>query len=792
MKLVHATTGQIHFFPDPNNVRYVFFSHAWSSPRDNEWPCYDSNGALEPTGISPSPSIVRNVLKLAQKHGFDYAWIDSLCIDKTSSAEISETIVSLSSYLENSDYCFAYLADFTASSVSPNVPSLSRCKYWTRSWTLQQMVVPSRVLFFDSQFQCIGDRSSSQFAGLISSITGVDEDVLCGRRALQDISIARRMSWAAGRESSRPEDTIYALLGLFDVLMPVMYGEGDTRAIRRLQQEIVKSTNDMSLLAWSSSEKGEFRGVFASSLQEYHDFGTRDIAKFPFKFPGFVALTNCGLLAQGMMSPIDGGLFLNLGAQLGLESQGRVIGLLLQQRTDGKFMRSSDWMIKKLPMDQKLQPMQIMISCEEPATAATRVPHSKRLSNTSSMHHDQLNRGVPQQSRFPSLAAKGASESDILDVEMLIRQEQSIVPWTEDVLPLHTAHRGDSDWIDVGSDSEGSDVDLSSTVFSKISLIADGCMPASRSSTPASVISTADFRLEDTFIDCGQSPVTLSLASTKETSPDTSNHTLQPAQAKMRLSHGTQNADFEAIRQQLLQPALASFHSWSTIFLRLIGNQTRRVKQSPGSTRRLGKGRRRRPVNGGVPLELSCPFFRRYPDRYRNCLKSHSLRSFSEVKDHVLEHHHLPYYCPTCKNTFELAIQRNEHIVGRTCNLRTGFSYVGVSGDQKMLMDGIQRYLSTEEQWEQLWQILFPGNKEHQSPYLGQGLELKVANMRAFWRSRGPALVHTELKGTGTIDALDGSQETKLLLSQILSDVIDNLLAGSSLDPSHTFAHPSA
>ncbi|PMD16890.1 hypothetical protein NA56DRAFT_730642, partial [Hyaloscypha hepaticicola] len=170
--------------------------------------------------------------------GWEYVWIDSCCIDKTSSAELSEAINSMFRWYKKAEVCYAYLSDVSSASDDPrNFPSqFSQSKWFTRGWTLQELLAPHYVDFFDQTWTWIGSKGSLN--AVISQITGI-ADLVCYKEA----SVAQKMSWASYRETTRIEDLSYCLLGLFGVHMPPLYGEGEN-AFMRLQREIMNTTDD--------------------------------------------------------------------------------------------------------------------------------------------------------------------------------------------------------------------------------------------------------------------------------------------------------------------------------------------------------------------------------------------------------------------------------------------------------------------------------------------------------------------------------------------------------------------
>jgi len=169
------------------------------------------------------------------------------CIDKTSSAELSEAINSMFRWYQKASVCYAYLADVLKDTDPDKDPEeFSRSRWFTRGWTLQELVAPKNVVFYSRSWKNIGTKE--RLCNTISTITGIDIDTLLGED-VTFVSVANKMSWASGRRTTRTEDMAYCLLGIFDVNMPLLYGEGK-KAFLRLQEEILRSSYDHSLFAW--------------------------------------------------------------------------------------------------------------------------------------------------------------------------------------------------------------------------------------------------------------------------------------------------------------------------------------------------------------------------------------------------------------------------------------------------------------------------------------------------------------------------------------------------------------
>jgi len=194
----------------------------------------------------------------AKKDEFEWLWADTCCIDRRSSAELSEaTTNALYRWYSNSGVCYVYLQDVRSSfprcaskEMYPN--SRGWPEWFSRGWTLQEMIAPRDVQFFNKGWESIGNKK--MLAHTLSRITGVPPHILAdGLSASNRPSVAQIMSWATNRTTTRVEDRAYSLLGLLDINMPTLYGEGRKVAFHRLQLEIIRASNDQSIFAWGCS-----------------------------------------------------------------------------------------------------------------------------------------------------------------------------------------------------------------------------------------------------------------------------------------------------------------------------------------------------------------------------------------------------------------------------------------------------------------------------------------------------------------------------------------------------------
>ncbi|KAK1636408.1 hypothetical protein BDP81DRAFT_481777 [Colletotrichum phormii] len=229
MRLLNTRTEELRVF-NHSRIPYAILSHTWGP----------GEITLQDLLAGKAPSL-KGYKKLigacnqALSDGFDYIWIDT-------------SINSMWVWYQNSRVCYAYLEDVPEQDVDVlggYSKTFMDCRWFTRGWTLQELIAPSTVVFYSDDWYEIGTRD--QMREPLGKITGIDhkffEYGILGR-----YSIAQRMSWAAKRKTTRIEGQAYCLLGLFGVSMPLLYGEGEMAFIR-LQEEIMKRTDDQSIFA---------------------------------------------------------------------------------------------------------------------------------------------------------------------------------------------------------------------------------------------------------------------------------------------------------------------------------------------------------------------------------------------------------------------------------------------------------------------------------------------------------------------------------------------------------------
>ncbi|EPE33336.1 hypothetical protein GLAREA_06348 [Glarea lozoyensis ATCC 20868] len=242
MRLLHIKSRQLEIFFGDNIPPYAILSHRWGEKEVSLQDIQSTRYLLSRRWSSK----LEGTRKIAEAQGLDYIWVDTCCIDKTSSSELEEAINSMYQWYKNAVVCYAYLVDVTDLEVSPGlISTFHESTWWTRGWTLQELLAPAKVEFYGSQWNYLGTKN--QLSGIIQSITGIPRVVLIGMKEPGKASVAQRMSWASMRVTTRKEDLAYALLGIFEVNLPMIYGEGE-KAFYRLQQEIMRVTSDQSIL----------------------------------------------------------------------------------------------------------------------------------------------------------------------------------------------------------------------------------------------------------------------------------------------------------------------------------------------------------------------------------------------------------------------------------------------------------------------------------------------------------------------------------------------------------------
>jgi Heterokaryon incompatibility protein (HET) len=223
--------------------RYAILSHTWGT--DSEEVTFKD--LMEGTGRNKAGyDKIEFCRKQATSDELKYFWVDTCCIDKSSSAELSEAVNSMFRWYRNADRCYVYLTDVSTSGDTTNVQSSSATwgsafrssRWFSRGWTLQELIAPASVEFFSRDGNRLGSKETLEQD--VHEITGIAIEALQGEPPM-NFTIEERLAWAERRETKRQEDKAYSLLGIFNVDMSLRYGEGGERALERLRRKISKS-----------------------------------------------------------------------------------------------------------------------------------------------------------------------------------------------------------------------------------------------------------------------------------------------------------------------------------------------------------------------------------------------------------------------------------------------------------------------------------------------------------------------------------------------------------------------
>lgn len=219
---------------------YAILSHTWGADRE-EVTFKDLSKArgTNKTGYRK----LAFCMEQAAQDGLRFFWVDTCCINKSSSAELSEAINSMFQWYYKAEKCYVYLSDVLMGGLAPGDSSpqqtwkqaFRHSRWFTRGWTLQELLASKTVEFFSADGKLLGNKHS--LLQEIHDTTGISIPALTGT-SLSQFSLTERMSWAAKRETKREEDAAYSLLGIFDIHMPLLYGEGREKAFARLRREM--------------------------------------------------------------------------------------------------------------------------------------------------------------------------------------------------------------------------------------------------------------------------------------------------------------------------------------------------------------------------------------------------------------------------------------------------------------------------------------------------------------------------------------------------------------------------
>ena len=276
-----AETNVLHYFDDDDDdddrllmdLRYAILSHRWQG---EEIAFRDMKKLTKGKLQNRSGEKVVGTCKVAQDENIKWVWVDSCCIGVDVDVK-RDAINSMYRWYRCSQTCYAYLHDVAKDNFPRQALNKSADSEWFfRGWTLQELIAPQVLKFFDQSWNFIGDRSG--LAPTLNRITRIPEDLLVQtngpgvpRTLTETFGVARIMSWAADRGTKRPEDRAYSLVGLFGVELKVdtgLYGIGGRKAFQSLQEALISEYGDQSIFSWSGQPKGN---ILAESPSDFRD-----------------------------------------------------------------------------------------------------------------------------------------------------------------------------------------------------------------------------------------------------------------------------------------------------------------------------------------------------------------------------------------------------------------------------------------------------------------------------------------------------------------------------------------
>lgn len=228
-------------FDDNQHPPYAILSHTWTEGQEVTYDELVAGASKNKSGYAK----LRFCGEQAAADGIQYFWVDTCCINKSNSNELSTAINSMLQWYQRAARCYVYLSDVSVLEDVDDAQafpmtwteSFRQSRWFTRGWTLQELLAPPCVDFFSREGKWLGSKTSLERE--IHEVTSIPVEVLRGQ-SLAERSVEERMGWAGRRTTTLKEDKVYCLLGIFGVFLPLIYGEGVEHAALRLEEEIAK------------------------------------------------------------------------------------------------------------------------------------------------------------------------------------------------------------------------------------------------------------------------------------------------------------------------------------------------------------------------------------------------------------------------------------------------------------------------------------------------------------------------------------------------------------------------
>jgi hypothetical protein len=807
LRLLDVRTYQVSVFNEAAAPRYAAISHTWGPDEVVFKDLVNFQYATLRGGFAKLQGACLTVIKL----GIEWIWIDTVCIDRSSSVEVSDSVNSIFRWFRNSQFCIVYLDDLCPDDEgSASFRQLKACRWMTRSWTLQEVIAPRDVRFFSRRWTQIGTKESLLLQ--ISVITGVDPDVLMDADRLPDVSAGRKMSWAANRSTTFVEDLAYSLVGIFGLYTTVSYGEGSIAFIR-LQKEILRTSKDATLFLWqATASQQRCRGAFAHSPIEFAHFATWPITG-PCRIRGTLSTSANTVTIESPFAVLDGG---DHGSVIAGFSGGTntgngtgELGILLQER-DGYYVRLEPhriFLLSRVPckltktfcleQDINIQTSNVIVNepmcvCRPLFTMSRKESFSDRHRDLSYSSPDELS---PRSWKFRVPGTTRGGRSDNVSEDM----RNSEVAWSarsSQLIPGISDFRYQEPF----NSRERVISGLNQNVQLQYQFC-DELQPDNYSNLDSDELPSWPALLQG--IGSGRLTLHDDTQNGDESLDDDIHLFISPPVARRTLPAGH---DFVGIKEELANAALGEFFhcvpppAGKRAGGVLAGPSAKRIKaaspsapvpaaitQSPDPADAdavvVHKHPRRPPA-----AALACPFYARDPGGHRTCLtRAPALADVAAVKRHLWAEHRRPPFCPICRAVFGTAAARATHIRARTCEPRAGPDVEGVADDQlTLLAQRPRRGVPLDEQWFAVWDIVFPRTPRPDSAWLTGDVELLVAAVRQWWACKGQSVIaefleHKKLTGyevrdeEAGLEALYGD-----VLDQVVDAVVDSFQGGDT------------
>jgi len=782
MEFLHTASLDLVSFVDRPPSEYAVFSHSRDPSRNEPHGRVSSMGAVAGRfRCATCRSCIAQACRQAQARGIPYLWPG--CLGDDRAAEPAAVTASFR-LVWGADLCIAHLPDLPpaaagADSLADLEAALPGCRWFTRAWALQDLVAARRLEMYDGSWTLRGVKAPASprpWLEMLSRASGIDVAVLADRDALFDVSLGRRLSWAASRSADRPEDAAYALAGLCGVAgrLAPRYGEGGRSAFTRLQEAILETTTDLSILAWERREDDEdddddgdggcdgrrrlLHCILAGSAADFGHFASRPSWGAPFASDCELTFSNRGLCARGLLSarshrPAAGReVVLLLNASWHTQPGAECVGLTLTEVEPGLFVRASARAVVRLPLRYgDVKPGRICIRRGVSSRDARHTDAERNAQRVSAWVDDLPGRepdprwGPPAlQGPTPPANTAGA-------------QPAALDPRGR-CLPKRDADTMLDDDGGRASDEEQDDDD-------------DVLRFDSLPEKPGRLEADHPFRsLLPTLVAAGLD------AWDAEKTAATTAATASAADAATAGAQGAEN------RSLSLGPLTMALRPRKRARWDGGGDPAGScAAETDGSEPDLCMVRAR----GGRYDLLACPLYRSDPGRHRSCMWELELPDARTVKQHLIVDHRVPEHCPVCYDVFDRARDRDRHIVARACCQRDpppGL-LAGVSEDQVEALSRRGPRAGTaaadEAEWFRVWRLLFPGAPPPASARLWRPREREAAALRRFWREAGPALVAAALDDRSLLRWDDPQEEAAL--AALHASVLEGMVERSGL-----------